>query len=157
MNNFIIFLHITNLCNYTCEYCSEGLPQQANESKWSIPLNLVKYINYMIIQYLTDFNVHICLIGGETLLYPYLQEVIPIKSDAGIKYQYKYLSSEANNIDNAFIKIKKNNKKTIYTNKVKYIVTNCKSSKKIREYFKINNITIYHNKNVLAKLKEIIN
>lgn len=87
----------------------------------------------------------------------YLQEVIPIKSDAGIKYQYKYLSSEANNIDNAFIKIKKNNKKTIYTNKVKYIVTNCKSSKKVREYFKINNITIYHNKNVLSKLKEIIN
>lgn len=87
----------------------------------------------------------------------YLQEVIPIKSDAGIKYQYKYLSSEANNIDNAFIKIKKNNKKTIYTNKVKYIVTNCKSSKKVRKYFKINNITIYHNKNVLAKLKEIIN
>ena len=78
MNNFIIFLHITNLCNYTCEYCSEGLPQQANESKWSIPLNLVKYINYMIIQYLTDFNVHICLIGGEPLLYPYLQEVIQL-------------------------------------------------------------------------------
>lgn len=74
----MIFLHITNLCNYNCKYCSEGLPYRKNEDKWNISLDIVKYVSYMITQYLSTFNIYICLIGGEPLLHPQLFEIIQI-------------------------------------------------------------------------------
>ena len=86
----------------------------------------------------------------------YLQEVIPMKSDGSIRYHYRYYKAESNQLDKAFLKIKKNSQNKFYVKKAKYVVTNCKRSKKVRDYFHLEDITIYHEDKVLDKLKEIV-
>ena len=54
----------------------------------------------------------------------YLKEIIPIKEDNSIKYEYKYYESTSKNIKACLRKINKSTKKTIYLNKVKTIYTN---------------------------------
>ena len=54
----------------------------------------------------------------------YLKEIIPIKEDNSIKYEYKYYESTSKNIKSCLKKINKSTKKTIYLNKVKTIYTN---------------------------------
>ena len=54
----------------------------------------------------------------------YLKEIIPIKEDNSIKYEYKYYESTSKNIKSCLKKINKSTKKTIYINKVKTIYTN---------------------------------
>ena len=54
----------------------------------------------------------------------YLKEIIPIKEDNSIKYEYKYYESTSKNIKSCLKKINKKTKKTIYINKVKTIYTN---------------------------------
>ena len=54
----------------------------------------------------------------------YLKEIIPIKEDNSIKYEYKYYESTSKNIKSCLKKINNKTKKTIYLNKVKTIYTN---------------------------------
>ena len=54
----------------------------------------------------------------------YLKEIIPIKEDNSIKYEYKYYESTSKNIKTCLKKINNKTKKTIYINKVKIIYTN---------------------------------
>lgn len=54
----------------------------------------------------------------------YLKEIIPIKEDNSIKYEYKYYESTNKNISSCLKDINKTTKKTIYLNKVKTIYTN---------------------------------
>ena len=54
----------------------------------------------------------------------YLKEIIPIKEDNSIKYEYKYYESTSKTIKSCLKKINKKKKKTIYINKVKIIYTN---------------------------------
>lgn len=54
----------------------------------------------------------------------YLKEIIPIKEDNSIKYEYKYYESTSKNIKTCLKKINNKTKKTIYLNKVKTIYTN---------------------------------
>ena len=102
MNNFIIFLHITNSCNYMCEYCSVGLPYDSNTAIWNISLDLVKYINYMIGIYLSEFKVYIYILGGEPLLHPYLAQIIHVfESNKCIK-ELIIMTNNSIDIDNIF-------------------------------------------------------
>ena len=54
----------------------------------------------------------------------YLKEIIPIKEDNSIKYEYKHYESTNKNISSCLKDINKTTKKTIYLNKVKTIYTN---------------------------------
>ena len=54
----------------------------------------------------------------------YLKEIIPIKEDNSIKYEYKYYESTNKTIKTCLKDINKTTKKTIYLNKVKTIYTN---------------------------------
>ena len=75
-----------------------------------------------------------------------LKEIIPIKDDNGIEYEYKYYEEEGKNLKQIKkILINKNNKK-LYFQKVKSIKTNCNTTKNIKEIFKINPKIIIHKK-----------
>ena len=54
-----------------------------------------------------------------------LREVIPLKDDNGIKYDYKYYKDTGNNINDIISNIDKNTKKVIYLKYVKKINRNC--------------------------------
>lgn len=79
----------------------------------------------------------------------YLREIIPNKKENGITYEYKIYQESTENILKGIENLQKKNKKKLYLNKVKFIVTN----------YQINSthksIKIYQTKNVLNKLKSI--
>ncbi len=79
----------------------------------------------------------------------YLREIIPNKKENGITYEYKIYQESTENILKGIENLQKKNKKKLYLNKVKFIVTN----------YQINSthksIRIYQTKNVLNKLKSI--
>lgn len=60
----------------------------------------------------------------------YLREIIPIKEDNGITYEYKIYKGNNNNLSTALKNIKRTNK-NIYLNKVKNITTNCNNINKL--------------------------
>lgn len=79
----------------------------------------------------------------------YLREIIPNKKENGITYEYKIYQESTENILKRIENLQKKNKKKLYLNKVKFIVTN----------YQINSthksIKIYQTKNVINKLKSI--
>jgi len=82
----------------------------------------------------------------------YLKEVIPIRDDNGISYQYKYYQGEDYNINNAYKSIlEDNSKKKFFFDDTKYVVTNCKNSSKLIEYFDVNPKYIKHTNNDINK------
>lgn len=95
-----------------------------------------------------------CHEDGVTL---YLKEVVPVKSDAGITYQYNYYQSDGKKLDNAYQKIQNKEDKKIFIDRSQYIVTNCTSTDFIFEYFHLYNLKIQHqhtNKNIVKQLKK---
>lgn len=95
-----------------------------------------------------------CHEDGVTL---YLKEVVPVKSDAGITYQYNYYQSDGKKLDNAYQKIQNKEDKKIFMNRSQYIVTNCTSTDFIFEYFHLYDLKIQHqhtNKNIVKQLKK---
>lgn len=84
----------------------------------------------------------------------YLKEIIPIKGDTGIKYQYEYYQENGKNIKSIIKKIEKKAKKKIYLTQAKFIISNCKKTNKILKELKLKNIKIYHHKNIELKLKK---
>lgn len=95
-----------------------------------------------------------CHEDGVTL---YLKEVVPVKSDAGITYQYNYYQSDGKKLDKAYQKIQNKEDKKIFMNRSQYIVTNCTSTDFIFEYFHLYDLKIQHqhtNKNIVKQLKK---
>lgn len=84
-----------------------------------------------------------------------LKEIIPIKGENGITYQYEYYQEESRDISDAYHKIEDEIKKKLYLPKVKFLVTNCKNSDEFFQKFSLEDVKIYHvKKSVVKKLKE---
>lgn len=84
-----------------------------------------------------------------------LKEIIPIKGENGITYQYEYYQEESRDISDAYHKIEDEIKKKLYLSKVKFLVTNCKNSDEFFQKFSLEDVKIYHvKKSVVKKLKE---
>lgn len=85
----------------------------------------------------------------------YLKEIIPIKGEAGLEYQYKYYQEQGEKFNNLVQKIENHTKKKIYLSKVKFVVTNCDISKDVEEELKKEDIKIYYVGNdIKQKLKK---
>jgi len=85
----------------------------------------------------------------------YLKEVIPTKDNLGISYKYKYYKEDGKTIRKALNKLEQTTKKKLYLNKVKFLITNKKTSSKIITDLKLNIKYIYHTKNnIYKKLKQ---
>lgn len=85
----------------------------------------------------------------------YLKEIIPIKGEAGLEYQYEYYQEQGEKFNNLVQKIEEHTKKKIYLSKVKFVVTNCDISKDVEEELKKDDIKIYYVGNdIKQKLKK---
>lgn len=85
----------------------------------------------------------------------YLKEILPIKGETGIEYQYEYYQDSGKNLESILNKMENKAKKKIYLSQTKFIITNCKNSNKILKELKLKDIKIYHeNKNIEKKLKK---
>ena len=85
----------------------------------------------------------------------YLKEIIPIKGEAGLEYQYEYYQEQGEKFNNLVQKIEEHTKKKIYLSKVKFVVTNCDISKDVEEELKKEDIKIYYVENdIKQKLKK---
>ncbi len=83
----------------------------------------------------------------------WLKEIIPLKEEEGINYEYHYYKGSANSLSKALSKIEKNTKKKLYFKQIKYLVTNLNNSKKISKYFHPKNIQ-HAKENIYQLLKE---
>ena len=85
----------------------------------------------------------------------YLKEIIPIKGEAGLEYQYEYYQEQGEKFNNLVQKIEEHTKKKIYLSKVKFVVTNCDISKDVEEELKKDDIKIYYvESDIKQKLKK---
>lgn len=85
----------------------------------------------------------------------YLKEIIPIKGEAGLEYQYEYYQEQGEKFNNLVQKIENHTKKKIYLSKVKFVVTNCDISKDVEEELKKEDIKIYYvESDIKQKLKK---
>lgn len=85
----------------------------------------------------------------------YLKEIIPIKGEAGLEYQYEYYQEQGEKFNNLVQKIENHTKKKIYLSKVKFVVTNCDISKDVEEELKKDDIKIYYvESDIKQKLKK---
>lgn len=82
----------------------------------------------------------------------YLKELIPIKNDQGIKYNYKYYEATSKSIDKAISKIKKEASKKLYFSKVKKIITNIKNTDHIKKELDIKPNSIIHTNKSIKKI-----
>lgn len=86
----------------------------------------------------------------------YLKEIIPIKTDDGINYKYKYYHEKSDNLEKAYKKIINNTKEKLYIKRCRVLVTNLKDSSIVLFTFNINPKSIYHvNDKVYEKLKSL--
>lgn len=81
-----------------------------------------------------------------------MKEIIPIKSDQGIKYEYKYYKKTAATIKKAYDYLIKTSKKKLYLNKTKSLITNTITSKEITTTLNIKPTTITHTTKDIEKL-----
>ena len=80
-----------------CKYCSVGLPYKSNIPIWYISLDMVKYINYMIKKYLSNYNIYLHILGGEPFLHNQLAQIIHIFENN--KFIKKIIIMTNNSID----------------------------------------------------------
>lgn len=81
-----------------------------------------------------------------------LKEIIPIKDDQGIDYEYKFYKETSTSIKQAYSNLKNKTKKRLYLNKIKSLITNIKSSKEIINDLDISPKTIIHTKNIYKEI-----
>lgn len=85
----------------------------------------------------------------------YLKELIPVKDDQGIKYQYKYYYDNGDSVLDAYQKIALKAKKKIYLDKIKFMITNLETSEEIKKELNIHCKKVYHtNDDIYKKLKK---
>lgn len=86
----------------------------------------------------------------------YLKEVIPVKAEQGIEYQYHYYQSSGKDIELSYAKIDSKIKKKLYLKKTKFLVTNCKTTESILNELRLKDVKIYHsNEDTLKEVKKI--
>lgn len=76
----------------------------------------------------------------------YLREIIPIKSDQGIDYEYKYYDDKDDDIKKAYKKIVTNTKKKFYLKRCRTLITNLYTSDSIMKDLDIKPKSIVHKK-----------
>lgn len=81
-----------------------------------------------------------------------LKEIIPIKADQGIDYEYKYYNAKSTNLSTGIEKLTKSTKKKLYLNKVKFLITNINNTNQVIEELNIKPKTIIHTNNVSDKI-----
>lgn len=74
----------------------------------------------------------------------YMKEVIPVRSELGIDYKFKYYEGESTDLEKALERVQDKTKKKLYYNKVKFLVTDIENSNYIKEVLKIKPKNIYH-------------
>lgn len=74
----------------------------------------------------------------------YMKEVIPVRSDMGIDYEFKYYEGESSDLEKAIERVQDKTKKKLYYNKVKFLVTDIENSDYIKEVLKIKPRNVYH-------------
>ncbi len=85
----------------------------------------------------------------------WLKEMLPIKDQNGINYNFKYYKGSSNSIENAYKKIKSKTKKKLYLKRIKLLITNVGESEKITKELKINPPSILHtNEPIYKELKD---
>lgn len=82
----------------------------------------------------------------------YLREIIPIKSDEGIDYEYKYYEAKAGSIKKCFDKVVKNSKKKFYLKRCQNFITNLNSSDEALKILNIEPKNIFHSTSDIYKL-----
>lgn len=81
----------------------------------------------------------------------YLKEIIPIRKDNSISYNYKLYEDTNYSLDSTMKNIINKTNKKIYLNDTRYIITDCDTSDKILKYFKIKPKYIKHTKSNIEK------
>lgn len=71
---FNVTINLTNRCNLNCDYCIASVPYVPVHD--DISLSALKGVAKLIKLYLSDFNVRVLFVGGEPIIYPYLDETI---------------------------------------------------------------------------------
>ena len=85
----------------------------------------------------------------------YLKELIPVKDDQGIKYQYRYYYDNGDSVLDAYQKIALKAKKKIYLDKIKFMITNLETSEELKKELNIHCKKVYHtNDDIYKKLKK---
>ena len=74
----------------------------------------------------------------------YMKEVIPVRSDMGIDYEFKYYEGESSDLEKAVERVQDKTKKKLYYNKVKFLVTDIENSDYIKDVLKIKPRNVYH-------------
>ena len=74
----------------------------------------------------------------------YMKEVIPVRSDMGIDYEFKYYEGESSDLEKAVERAQDKTKKKLYYNKVKFLVTDIENSDYIKDVLKIKPRNVYH-------------
>ena len=86
----------------------------------------------------------------------YLKEVIPIKDDSGIEYEYKYYNIKSDDLEKSYSLFDEKINKMIYYKSTKNIITNCTNTKKLISTYKIKPKYIIHtNKNIKKELSKL--
>ena len=81
-----------------------------------------------------------------------LKEIIPIKDDKSISYKYKYYEETSTSIKKTYNKINEKNKKRLYLNKTKSLITNINTSSNILNELNIKPKTITNTKEDITEL-----
>lgn len=85
----------------------------------------------------------------------YLKEIIPKKDENGINYEYAYYKASGKNIKSTLNKLNNKTKKKLYLKKVKSLITNLNTTKKVIKELNINPQNIIHTKkDIYKKLKD---
>lgn len=81
-----------------------------------------------------------------------LKEIIPIKDDQGISYQYKYYEETSTSVKKSYETLTKQTKKRLYLRKTKSLITNIDSTSSILKDLNIKPSSITHTKEDISKL-----
>ncbi len=85
----------------------------------------------------------------------YLKEIIPMRQEQGIEYEYHYYEGTSSSVSKALLKIQEKEKKKLYLKRSKFLVTNVTDSFSVLKELDISLSTIYHPQtDVFKKLKE---
>lgn len=81
----------------------------------------------------------------------YFREIIPIRNDNGIHYNYKIYDGFGTDLFKAYKDLAGQTGKNIYIKKVQKLITNCYESSTTRDFFSIHPKDIYHTKKNIKK------
>lgn len=81
----------------------------------------------------------------------WLKEVIPIKDEQGINYEYEYYKGTGQSIDKAYKEIIFKTKKKLYLKRAKLLITNLKHSQNVIDDLKIKPKNILHSTESIYK------